>query len=140
LRSFRFLGFSPIVSSTFGLLLVLLGGEVAVGCRAGVTCSDIFRKQREFSTLHLREASAGFNASNLLKLFIPSNSHDKNLYPQPLFLISEWLGGEGQEYQSKIRKHLEKDSTGLDYWHCTDIGASMSSKQNFRRDRRLSPR
>jgi len=88
---------------------------VAVACRAGVTCSDIFRKEREFLTLHLREASAGFNASNLLKLFIPSNSHNKNLYPQPLFLISEWLGGEEQEYQSKIHKHLERDSTGANF-------------------------
>ena len=62
--------------------------------------------------------------SNLLEIFIFSNSHDKNIYPQQLFIISELSGGEAQEqyYQYKIRKHLERDSkswcdsTYMDVW------------------------
>jgi len=47
---------------------------------------------------------------NLLEIFIFSNSHDKYIYPQQLFIISELSGGEEQYYQYKIRKHLERDS------------------------------
>ena len=42
-----------------------------------------------------------------------SNSHNKNIYRQQLFIISEWWIGEKRYYQFKIREHLERDSTGL---------------------------
>ena len=58
--------------------------------------------------LRIRKASAELNSLNICKFFAFSNSHDKSIYPQLLFVISEWLGRE--DHQLKIRKQAERDS------------------------------
>jgi len=60
--------------------------------------------------IRVRKASAGLNPLKTSELFAFSNSHDKNIYPQLLFVIYEWSGRENQYYyESKIRKQVERD-------------------------------